>query len=205
LLNVRKLRSLVSFGIKGYLAETGWLRAFDEKAPVDADGSPLPWVTYSFIDFIKDRLGRELLVFEYGSGNSTFFYAEKVKKIVSVEHDKTWYERIKREMAGNAELIWCELHRGGDYCRMAAMRNDKFDIIIVDGRDRVNCCKHSVEALSERGVLVLDDSERKEYADAVMHLKALGFRQLSFSGISPGFFYQKATSVFYRSDNCLDI
>jgi hypothetical protein len=132
LLNVRKLRSLVSFGIKGYLAETGWLRAFDEKAPVDADGSPLPWVTYSFIDFIKDRLGRELLVFEYGSGNSTFFYAEKVKKIVSVEHDKTWYERIKREMAGNAELIWCELHRGGDYCRMAAMRNDKFDIIIVD-------------------------------------------------------------------------
>ena len=36
-------------------------------------------------------------------------------------------------------------------------------------------------------------------------LQKKGFKELSFSGISPGFFYRKATSVFYKEGNCFDI
>ena len=81
----------------------------------------------------------------------------------------------------------------------------KFDIIIVDGRDRVNCCLESLSALSNKGVVVLDDSEREHYAEAIQFFKSNGFKELSFSGISPGLFYRKSTSVFYKDSNCLDI
>ena len=207
LTNPAHLRSLLSFNSKGYLNDIGWFKAFDSKSPVDRDGNPIPWVTYSFIDFIKDRLGKQHTVFEFGSGNSTFFYAKYAGVVVSVEHDKEWYDKIEKseDKPENSELIYTELVRGGDYCQMPIKLEEKFDIIIVDGRDRVNCCKQAVEALSPGGVVVLDDSEREVYTEGVNFLIGKGFKHLPFSGISPGLFYRKSTSVFYKPENCLGI
>lgn len=201
----KRLKSLLSFQKKGYLKEIGWLTAFDLQRPVDAKGQPIPWVTYSFIDFIKDRIKKQHQVFEFGSGNSTYFYAKYAGNVVSVEHDEAWFKSIQNSKPANSEMIYCELQKDGDYCRMPITLNKKFDIVIVDGRDRVNCCKQAVHALTPNGVVVLDDSERDVYAEGIQFLKDQGFKQLSFSGISPGLFYLKATSVFYKSDNCLDI
>jgi hypothetical protein len=207
LTNPSHLRALLSFEKKGYLKDIGWFKAFDSKSPVDSDGNPIPWVTYSFIDFIKTRLNKDHNVFEFGSGNSTYFYAKYAGAVVSVEHDKNWFNKIEKSgmKPFNSELIFCELVRGGDYCRIPVKLQQKFDIIIVDGRDRVNCCKQGIEALSATGVLVLDDSERDVYKEAVALLLAKGFKHLLLSGISPGLFYRKSTSVFYKADNCLNI
>jgi hypothetical protein len=200
-----KLKSLLSFNHKGYLYDIGWFKAFKSKSPVDGEGNPIPWVTYSFIDFIKERIKKQHTVFEFGSGNSTFFYAKYAGIVVSIEHDKEWYDKIVKDKPENSEMIFCELVRGGDYSHMPQKLEEKFDIIIVDGRDRVNCCKQAVDALTPKGVVVLDDSEREFYREGVDFLLKKGFKQLSFSGISPGLFYNKATSVFYKADNCLGI
>jgi hypothetical protein len=201
----KRLRTLLSFNDKGYLDEVGWFNAFDSRSPVDQDNNPIPWVTYSFIDFIKERLKKQHTVFEFGSGNSTYFYAKYAGIVVSVEHDKEWYDKIVKTKPENAELIYCELVRDGDYCRVPVKLEEAFDIIIVDGRDRVNCCKQAVNAVSANGVIVLDDSERDFYKEGIAFLISKGFKELSFTGISPGLFYRKATSVFYRPDNCLNI
>lgn len=201
----KRLFSLLSHGHKGYLNSVGWFKAFDNQQAVDGNGQPIPWVTYSFIDFIKPRLTKDLSIFEYGSGNSTLFYAKNVRRVVSVEHDEAWHRKIVKEKAENAEMIFCKLDTDGEYSKKAASLDEKFDIIIVDGRDRVNCCKHGINGLSESGVIVLDDSERASYNEARIFLKQNGFKELSFSGISPGLFYEKATSVFYKVNNCLDI
>lgn len=201
----KRLKSLLSFGEKGYLAQIGWFKSFDSHTPVDNQGKPIPWVTYSFIDFITGRLQPTHRVFEFGSGNSTFFYADHVEKVVSVEHDKAWFEKVQQNRPANAEIIFSELATDAAYCRTPLKLNQEFDIIIVDGRDRVNCCKQCLPALSLNGVVVLDDSEREHYREAIDFLQDKGFKQLSFSGISPGLFYLKSTSVFYRENNCLGI
>src|ERR1700761_5508116 len=198
----KRLRTLLSFNDKGYLDQIGWFHAFDTQSPVDQDNNPIPWVTYSFIDFIKERLKKHHTVFEFGSGNSTYFYAKYAGMVVAVEHDREWYDKIAGTKPENAEMIYCELVRDGDYCRMPIKLEEMFDIIIVDGRDRVNCCKQAVKAVSENGVIVLDDSEREFYREGITFLKNAGFKELSFSGISPGLFYRKSTSVFYKADNC---
>ena len=205
LLNRGKLRALLSFGVKGYLAEIGWFEAFETKSAIDENGSPIPWVTYSFIDFIKERISNSHSVFEFGSGNSTLFYAKYAKKVVSVEHDKAWFDKISKTRASNSDIIYVELETNGKYSRAALNSADRFDIIIVDGRDRNNCCKQSVDALTDSGVIVLDDSERPDYEEAVRFLINAGFKHIAFSGVSPGLFYRKSTSVFYRGNNCLNI
>ncbi|RNL56870.1 class I SAM-dependent methyltransferase [Pedobacter jejuensis] len=200
-----RLKALLSYGHKGYLNSIGWFTAFDKKQAVDGKGNALPWVTYSFIDFINFRIEKTHHIFEYGSGNSTLFYAERAGTVTAVEHDKGWFDKVKNSSPANAEMIFCHLERDGEYAKKATLLNKKFDIIIVDGRDRVNCCKYSVDALSANGVMVLDDSERRTYHQARIFLQEKGFKEISFSGISPGLFYEKATSVFYKADNCLGI
>jgi precorrin-6B methylase 2 len=205
LINPARIKTLLSFGLKGYLSEIGWFKAFDTKSPIDHNLEPIPWVTYSFIDFIAERIKKDHTVFEFGSGNSTFYYAQRAQKVVSVEHDKAWYEKVSATKPQNSEMIFCELEEGGAYSKMPVQIGLKFDIIIVDGRDRENCCYNSVSALSDEGVIILDDTECEMYATAISFFKTQGFRELSFSGISPGLFYRKSTSVFYKDNNCLGI
>lgn len=205
LLNPAKLKVLLSLGIKGYLADKGWFDAYRTKSAIDQDGNPIAWVTYSFIDFIKDRINKEHDIFEFGSGNSTLFYARLAKSVYSVEHDKEWFEKSSGIRLPNVNMIHCDLTPGGDYSKSAGITGRKFHMIIVDGRDRVNCCKQAIHSLTADGVVVLDDSERAEYAEAHDFFKKNGFKYLPFSGIAPGVIISKYTSIFYKPDNCLDI
>ena len=52
---------------------------------VDRFNRPIPWYTYPAIEYIKQLDFSDKTVFEYGSGNSTLFWAQRCKKLVSVE------------------------------------------------------------------------------------------------------------------------
>ena len=88
--NMRSIFSLVK-----YFPE--WLRYITRNSNSIAD--KIPWITFSAIDFLKKISHSEMHIFEYGSGGSTFFWASRVKHITSVEHDKSWFEKIKMELA----------------------------------------------------------------------------------------------------------
>ena len=190
---------------EGALEEDGWFRSYRVSAPVDRHGEAIPWVTYPFIDFISERLEKEFDIFEFGSGNSTLFYSRHVRSVTSVEHDKAWYETMVANLPANAIMLFKELSADGDYSRSAEATLKPYDIIIVDGRDRVNCCRNCLSALKAGGVVVLDDSERPEYHAGRTFLKNHGFREIPFWGMAPGLLYKKCTTVFYRTDNCLGI
>lgn len=199
------LRILLSMNSNGYLKESGWINSFDKQMPIDTNNNPLPWVTYPFIDFISNRLKSEMEVFEFGSGNSTLWYAKKVKFITSVEHDKNWYDILKKEIPLNVNLYFKELIYGGEYSKISTMPTEYFDIISIDGRDRVNCMKDSIKALKSDGIIVLDDSERVQYTEGIQFLLDNEFKRIDFWGISPGLFYKKNTTIFYKTNNCLGI
>ena len=204
-LNPELFKRLISMGMGGYLYEIGWINSFTRKLPVNKENEPLPWVTYSFIYFISERLNNNMDVFEYGSGNSTLWYAQKVCSVTSVEHDKKWFEKVQNAMPENAIVHYEELVYGGDYSKFSNQVDKQFDIIVVDGRDRVNCLKESIDGLKKEGIVILDDSERKEYLEGIEYMIDNGYRRIDFWGISPGLFYKKCTSIFYKNENCLGI
>ena len=199
------LRFLLSSYFSGYLKEIGWFNAFEIQQPVDEDFRPIAWVTYPFLHFIEPRLKYVRSIFEYGSGNSTLYYSKFGVNLVSVEHDYRWYEKIRNTMPDNVELHYVELSSDGKYAKFCTELDKKFDIIIVDGRDRVNCLKSSLKSLTDNGVVVLDDSERDKYKSGIEFLIENGYRKIDFWGISPGLFYKKCTSIFYKNNNILEI
>lgn len=189
----------------GYLHKKGWSRSAEERTACDMKGNPLPWMSYPFIDFIKERLNKQMSVLEFGSGQSTLFFASRVAHVVSIEHDLEWKNLLTSKLPDNVELIWVQLERNGEYCRSGLSTKKLFDIIVIDGRDRVNCTLNSISILNDNGVIILDDSERVEYYDIFTRLNQDGFKSISFSGMSPGLPDEKITTVFYRQNNCLDI
>jgi len=204
-MNVRTVSALLSQKHEGYLKNIGWFEAFDSGSSVDKNCNPIPWLTYPFIEFISKRLKEDMEIFEFGSGNSTFFYSDKVKTVTTIEHDKKWFEKIRDKKKGNVEIIYIPLDEDGKYCRAASVDNRKYDIIIIDAEDRVNCILNSIKALKENGVIILDDSERDEYSGGIKFLLSNYFKRIDFEGISPGKLYRKSTTVFYKNNNCLNI
>ena len=189
----------------GYLQKVGWFNSYKNQQPLDGSNNPIPWVTYPFLDFIGERIKSGFTIFEYGSGNSTLYFSKKVESLVTVEHDKEWFNQLKETVPNNVKLIYEPLEYGGRYADTANRVKQKFHVVIVDGRDRVNCCLRSVSALCQDGVIVLDDSERPQYKSALETLQEKKFYRIDFWGIAPGVSHKKCTSIFYKNENCLDM
>lgn len=56
----------------------------------------VPWLVFSSISFLDTWLKKHMQVFEYGSGGSTLYFAQKTARVISVEHDKEWYGNTKK-------------------------------------------------------------------------------------------------------------
>jgi uncharacterized protein YuzB (UPF0349 family) len=187
------------------LDESGWLRSVREGLPVDRNGNPIPWLTYSAISFLEKKIKPHFKVFEYGSGNSTLWWANRVSWVVSCEHDRDWYDSIKDKLPSNVEYIYRVLVKGGEYSMAIMGYEGEFDIVVIDGRDRINCAMNSLGALKENGVIIWDNSDRERYQEGYAYLMQNRFKRLDFAGLAPCINFSSITSVFYRNHNCLDI
>ncbi|MBZ0115123.1 MAG: FkbM family methyltransferase [Thermoanaerobaculia bacterium] len=188
-----------------YLYLSGWMQSLGADKPINKDGRPVPWMNYSVVLFLEERLTPDLTLFEYGSGYSTFFYADRVRSVVSVEYDKKWFDLITSKAPKNASLMLKEKDVDGDYCRVIGTTHDSYDVVVVDGRDRVNCVKQSIPALSDRGVILLDDSKRPRYEEAISFALERGFKTLHFEGLQATGSGVKRTTILYRNSNCFGI
>ena len=162
-------------------------------------------MNYPFVNLLKERLNKDLRLFEYGTGYSTLFYASRVQDVISIEYDKTWFDLMGAKVPNNVSLIFREKDIDGEYCRTINEFKQKFDVIIVDGRDRVNCVKQAITRLTPGGVVILDDSSRKKYQQAINYAHEKGFRALSIEGLKPTGKGADRTTIFYRDNNCFGI
>lgn len=192
-------------GLSPYLTAVGWFNSVAVGRPVDADHQPVPWYTYASLSFIGTRINRTMRVFEYGSGNSTLWWSQRVASVVACEHDQPWFEEIAKQLPDNVDYRYCELEYGGAYCRLISEFVAEFDCVVIDGRDRVNCARQALGALTAGGVIVWDNSDRDCYQAGFDFLRDHGFRRIDFWGLGPINAYPWCTSIFYRDGNCLGL
>lgn len=188
-----------------YLRSKGWFLSYKSKNSIDKNGNPIPWFTYPIISFLEYRLNKKMNLFEYGCGNSTLFFAQRVKSIISVEHNNQWYNQIKTTLPKNANLVFQNLEYGKEYSKQVLIGKKKYNLIIIDGRDRNNCIKNSVTALTKDGVIVFDNSQLVDYKIGMDFLAQKGFKRLDFWGQIPIAAHENCTSIFYKSNNSLNI
>ncbi len=187
---------------KSFLNSTGLARSYRENRPVDAAGEPLPWLNYSMIRLLDERLHDGLRVFEYGSGYSTLYFAARVHSVTSVEHVGEWVAELGRFLPANVALE--AVGPGPDYIQ-APTKHNPFDVVLVDGLDRVDCVKTALTAITAGGVIILDDTHRPEYQALLADLRQQNYKTLTLFGPKPTSIIEAQSTIIYRSHNVLEL
>lgn len=191
--------------LRRYFRKIGWVDSVIDHRPIDGKGEPVPWLSYAAIWMLEPRIKPTFRVFEYGSGTSTLWWAKRALHVVSCEHSAQWYNKMKNEMPQNVTYIHRELEPGGAYCREINEHPGPFNMVVVDGRDRINCARQCIGKLGVDGVIIWDNTDRERYAQGLEFLAAQGFRRLDFRGLCPISTIGITTSILYKPDNCLGI
>lgn len=203
---IGRLISLAKFSRKGhYLVQTGWFHSSATYSSIDAARNPLPWLTYPAIDFLTPRIQSTFRVFEYGSGNSTLWWAARVQQVTAVENNPAWAAHVTAQLQATPHATLLLETSPAAYTAAAQAQNTKFDIIVIDGAHRAECTAPALASLTPNGVIIWDNSDRPEYAPGFAILKQAGFKQLPFTGLAPVNSNRMETSIFYRPTNCLGI
>ena len=121
----------------------------------------LPWYNEPTIAFLNKILNNKLTVFEYGGGNSTLFYARQTKKVYTIETRKKWVDYIlfNGQVFNNIEIKLCSFLPNFAN-EIESFSINKFDLIVIDLRDRSVCLHKSINFLKPGGIILLDNSER---------------------------------------------
>lgn len=134
----------------------------------------IPLYTPSSLKVLNEIISPDFKVLEFGSGHSTLWYGEKVKEVVSVEHNPKWHKFVSNllEEKKLTNVDYKLVKR--PYNTVAENYPDGyFDLIIIDGRDRVKCIKSSLNKLKVGGYLIFDNSDRKRYKEGIEFLSHL--------------------------------
>lgn len=178
-------------------------RSMDEKVCVDKKGNPLPWYTYPAIEYLSQFDYHDKTVFEFGCGYSSLFWADRAKKVVSVEDNADWLQKWQNEFyRENLSLLFRT--EGEAYYQSILEDSTQYDVIVIDGKNREECALSAIKALKKGGMIILDDSDRvntsKEYYQAIQALKSANLLQIDFYGFCPLDNYPKTTSLFLSRD-----
>ena len=83
----------------------GYLKSAAAMRSVDSAGSPVPWITYPAIEFLKQLDLRDKTVFEYGCGGSTVFWSGVAKRVDSVEDNEAFCREVRAALPANCTAL----------------------------------------------------------------------------------------------------
>jgi len=136
--------------------------------------------------------------------NAAVSFMSRVRQVVSLEHDDRWLDTLRGRVTSNVELIAVSRATPESYCG-GVPAGRRFDLVVVDGRHRVESFARALEVVSGRGVILLDDSDRVEYAGIFPLARQAGYRTLTLRGHKPALLGIYQATLFYRDGNALGI
>ena len=195
-----------SLQMLSWMRKHGWHDSICKREPIDDKGNPIPWYTYAALEWLTPRVSQTDAVFEYGAGNSTIWYGQHAKKVITVEHAPEWVDRVRtmvgtnvtvllRTVVGDEEII----DRASPYSSsLEEYSPGSFDIIVIDGMERVRCARVAPSRLRDDGIIIFDNSDRIAYKPGIAHLHEQGFGRIDFYGGIAQLGIRSCTSVFSK-------
>jgi predicted O-methyltransferase YrrM len=107
------------------------------------------------------------LIFEWGTGKSTVLMASYPNtQVITIEHDTYWFNIYNRQYQDVLNIKRVYENNSESYVNYPRGLDLKFDLIFIDGLcdTRIDCLKVAREILSDKGIVILHDSEREKYA-----------------------------------------
>jgi hypothetical protein len=177
----------------------------------------VPWWTYGAIDVVEAWLASRphpVRVFEYGSGASTIWLAQRTDEVHSVEHHRSFAEQLRpsldvfdhvtlhiveprpstHPLVPSRKEGWEGLDFS-DYVAAIDRVGGTFDLVVIDGRAREACLAAAGPRLVDDGMIVFDNSMRRRYRGAI---HASGLEERALRGLVPTLPYPDQTSLLTK-------
>jgi hypothetical protein len=168
--------------IKGRLRGV-WNRLQERYGPLE------PYMSAREIQMIADLLDPSHVMLEWGCGGSTLRFSKAVRAYYSIEHDREWFERVRRQLARarrtNVELVHIPPnlplsgvpnHARSSIDRYAQFRDYidqvhkwgvmRFDRVLIDGRSRPECAVQVLPYLTLDSRVFIHDFFNTKYDPA---------------------------------------
>lgn len=135
---------------------------FDQKC-----ASSEPWLNHKVREALDSLVSKTDSMVECGSGRSTPWFAERVDRLLSIEFDRAWYDRVRSDLDArqvkNVDLRFVQYSIAGhqqanEYIEvLTAIEDASVDVCLVDGGPRSYCAMAIIPKLKPGGLLVIDD------------------------------------------------
>ena len=134
-----------------------------------------PWLGYRASRHLRNLIRPKWRILEFGSGMSTAWFASRCLEVVSVEHDKSWHERVSREFEtqGIRNCDFRLVASNPDRC-LEDYPNAYFDFALVDGIERRECVETALRKVRPSGWIYLDNTDFVPEAESLLLRKRPG-------------------------------
>jgi len=180
------------------LFDKGLVLSAKKSVPLLRDGTPIPWVTHPFLEYISKLNLKKFTMVEFGSGNSTIFFSKKVKQLISHEHDLGFINYLREVHEYKGEIRHVDHRYGG------VSSDFDTDIVFIDGLDRNELLRtllhHMTQQTPLKQQLVIIDNPDYLGPKLLGELSERGFFRIDFYGTSSGSFVESITSLFISRD-----
>jgi hypothetical protein len=143
-----------------YVVNRVALALYERRAPA------APWITRQACEILDQWLQPHHVGIEWGSGRSTLWFAQRVARLTSIEHDAQWYERVKSKLESEGvrnvayRLAPIDEHDQQTYVQAGGGPAETLDFALVDGKLRDACMRVAMDRLRPGGLLILDNAEQ---------------------------------------------
>jgi len=170
----------------------------------------VPWMVYDAERYLRLLIAGPSLprlpAFEWGCGGSTTWLLGMGLHLTTIEHDTAWLRRLRARASLHPNERWVSrliapgpagktaggvrsLRAVGDFSEYTAaiddaVRPSAYSLILVDGRARNECMRRAIPHVAPGGALVLDNSDRLDYAPGIASVPS-GWTRLDFAGHGP--------------------
>jgi hypothetical protein len=126
-----------------------------------------PWLTRTACDFLSSWLKPTDQVVEFGSGRSTAWFASRCRKVISVEHDEGWFDKVSQDLVRlglQGNVTYRMIDQGHDenninqyLAPLLGLEDNQADLVLVDGLHRDHCALASLPKVRPGGLVVVDN------------------------------------------------
>lgn len=192
-----------------YAAQHGYYKSALSRSVVGSGGDAAPWLTFPLVTFLdtKSYAGRSVL--EFGSGQSSLWWAKRADSIVALETDAEWTKRVRETAPANLDVkeVPLEFATAEDFAANVkeVVGDARHDVVVVDGGDRVKALLAAPDHVTDDGIIITDDldlfRQDPDWVHATDALRAAGFGSIDFFGLAVGTPFTRklrCSTLFFR-------
>ena len=151
---------------------------------------PIPWMHPATVLYLESLLTPDMHVIEHGCGGSTLWFIQKVKSVASYESNPEWIKAVQKRSQNHNFTKDEDGYKYGtmlfpEYTTSPEV-SKKADLLFIDGHgaDRPEWIRAAHKIVKPGGVVVVDNSERNAYHEAMGALSAYCVKPLHIVGFT---------------------